>query len=75
MKVGDLVKFEGAPAALDPVPAGLAVITKVIQSIKNGYVADPNDLAYEIVLAGAPFKRVLAFECEVNELCARDIKE
>ncbi len=70
MKVGDLVKFEGALArswGMENVTE-LAVITKVKQSMKNGFVADPNDFAYEVAVAREPYELINAFECEVHEI-------
>jgi len=69
VQIGDLVKFEGTLArswGMENVTE-LAVITKVKQSMKNGFVADPNDFAYEVAMAWEPYELINAFECEVHE--------
>ena len=70
MKVGDLVKFEATLPqrwGMENVTE-LAVITKVKQSMKNGFVADPNDFAYEVAVAREPYELINVFECEVHEI-------
>ena len=70
MQVGDLVKFDGPRywrGAIENVTE-LAVITKVIQSMKNGFVAHPNDFAYEVAMAREPYELINAFECEIHEI-------
>ena len=66
MNVGDLVKVL-APGMLGEETEGLAVITKVKQSMENGFVVKPNHYAYEIAFVRLPYKSMDVFECEVTK--------